>query len=169
MSARLRLAELADAPSIHHVMTVAGAAAAAPDLYYVDTLEFVEDHIACEGFIVVAEVDSQIVGFQIVRRPGSADDNLGLEIGLSGADLDAVAHVESAAVLPAHRGGGIQRALVTEAERRLVELGYRWLMCTVHPDNVHSLRNLRALGFEVIGTRDKYGGYRRHIMLKTVG
>lgn len=168
MATSLRLAEHADARAIHQIMTIAGQTAATPDLYFVDTLEFVEQHIAYEGFIVVALVEAELAGFQIVRLPGMAEDNLGRELGLKESELRLVAHVESAAVLPTHRGHGIQRAMIAEAERLLLGLGYRWLMCTVHPENEHSLRNLTALGYSIVATKDKYGSYRRHVMMKAL-
>jgi ribosomal protein S18 acetylase RimI-like enzyme len=166
MALDLRLAGLSDAPAIHQVMAAAGAAVADDASYFVDDLAFVERHIEGQGFTLVASLDDDIVGFQIVRIPGVDDDNLGPEIGLSGADLLKVAHVESSAVRPDHWGEGIQRLLITRAEELLDDQGFRWFMCTVYPKNVYSLRNLQSLGYRIVSTKIKYGGYERHTMLK---
>lgn len=166
MALDLRLAEPSDAPVIHQVMAAAGTAVADDRSYFTDDLAFVEKHINERGFTLLASLDEDIVGFQIVRIPGDDDDNLGLEIGLSGADLFRVAHMESSAVRPDHWGKGIQLALLTRAEAMLDTQGFQWLMCTVHPKNDPSLRNLRALGYRIVSTKVKYGGYERHIMLK---
>jgi ribosomal protein S18 acetylase RimI-like enzyme len=164
----LRLAERTDAAAIHQVMKTAGAAIPDDEWYFVDNLNFVEEHIQQMGFTVVAILGSDVVGFQIVRLPGAEDDNLGREIGLSGEELLKVAHIESAAVLPTHRGEGIQKRMVTWAEELLGRMGYAWYMCTVYPKNIYSLRNLDALGYRIVATRTKYGGFERHILLKSV-
>jgi ribosomal protein S18 acetylase RimI-like enzyme len=162
----LRRACEADAEAICTVMTAALGSLGDPMAYLVDDLTFISEHIARRGFTLVATEDDQVVGFQIVRFPGSDPDNLGRDIGLSGPTLAQVAHLESAAVVPAHWGEGLQRLLLARAEEELSDQGFRYLMCTVYPGNLPSLRNLEAVGYRVVATKAKYGGYERHVMLK---
>lgn len=162
----LRRATAADVPAIHAVMVAAGEALPEPDIYVVDDEAFVARHIDAEGFTLVACRDGAVVGAQIVRLPGEAEDNLGRDLGRPGIDLERVAHLESIAVLPEHQGHGLGRELIADAEARLARRGFRWAMCTVHPDNARSLRNLQDLGYRVMVTKEKYGGLRRHVMAK---
>jgi len=161
-----RRATQADAEAICAVMAAAVGSLGDPMTYLVDDPSFVSEHITARGFALVATQDDQVVGFQIVRFPRTDPDNLGRDIGLSGAELDQVAHLESAAVVPAHWGEGLQRELLARAQEELAGRGFRYLMCTVYPHNVVSLRNLEAAGYHVAATKTKYGGYERHIMLK---
>ena len=60
---------------------------------------------------------------------------------------------------------GIQRELI----RRCVEYarekqpGCR-ILATVAPDNIYSLRNVQAEGFEILAQKEKYGGKERYIL-----
>ena len=161
-----RRATEADATAICAVMAAAVGSLGDPMAYLVDDLAFVSEHIAARGFALVVSEDDQVVGFQIVRFPRTDPDNLGRDIGLSGSELDQVVHLESAAVVPTHWGEGLQRELLSRAQEELAGRGFRYLMCTVSPSNLPSLRNLEAAGYHVVATKTKYGGYTRHVMLK---
>ena len=161
-----RRATQADAEAICAVMAAAVGSLGDPMSYLVDDLAFVSEHIARRGFTLVSTEDGQVVGFQIVRFPRTDPDNLGRDIGLSGSELDQVAHLESAAVVPAHWGEGLGRELLVRAQEELSGQGFRYLMCTVYPANPASLHNLEAAGYRVVATKSKYGGYTRHVMLK---
>lgn len=144
---------------------MAAVVTAAPDpaLFVPDDRSVVARHITAEGFTVLAVDDGTLVGFCIVRFPGAAPDNLAADAGV---DPDRVAHVESVAVHPDHRGTGLQRALVDEAERRLTGSGARWVLCTVAPGSTASLVNFDRAGYRVLATATKYGGLLRHVLGK---
>lgn len=38
------------------------------------------------------------------------------------------------------------------------------VLATVAPDNIYSLRNVQAEGFEILARREKYGGKERYIL-----
>lgn len=44
----------------------------------------------------------------------------------------------------------------------------RYLMATVHPDNIYSLHNMEKLGMKAVLETKKYGGKRRYVMSKTL-
>ncbi|MEY8355808.1 GNAT family N-acetyltransferase [Lachnospiraceae bacterium 54-53] len=113
------------------------------------------------------EKDSRILaGIFVAVFPGWGEENLGRDAGFSEEELWKVAHMETAAILPGYRGNGLQYAMMQTAENELRERGYRYLMCTIHPENVHSRKNAVRQGYEVILTKEKYGGYLRDILLK---
>lgn len=161
----VKLAKKTDIESIYNVMKVVESSLENKDIYYIDNIDFISDHIEKSGFTLISVINNLVIGFLIVRIPKIESDNLGLDINLPQDELSKVAHIESVAVIPSYRGG-IQISLIKEAEKILINKGYRYLMCTVHPDNFHSLKNLNYLGYEIIKTKIKYGGYKRHILKK---
>lgn len=107
-----------------------------------------------------------VAGVLIAAMHGMGEENLGHDIGLAKEELKTVAHMESVAVLPKYRGYGLQYSLMQEAQKELVIRGFRYLMCTIHPDNIYSKSNAVRQGYEVVMTKEKYGGYIRDIFLK---
>lgn len=118
------------------------------------------------GYKALLKESGTLAGIFIVTFPGSGEENLGRDIGLSGEELGNVAHMESAAILPEYRGNGLQYSMMQAAEEELRKMGYRYLMCTVHPENVYSKNNVIRQGYEVVLTKEKYGGFLRNILLK---
>ena len=135
-----------------------------------DNREYVEMHIAQNGFIVVAEERSgEIAGFFMVDFPGQSAKNLGYYLGLEGKKLEEVVHMDSTAVLPKYRGNHLQYRMMCKAEEMLDERKrYRYRMSTVHPDNCYSFHNLQKRGYLVLTTVEKYGGLLRHVMYKEI-
>lgn len=121
-----------------------------------------------KAYLALAEENAEIAGILLVTTPGMDPDNLGHEIGMDPDALMQVAHMESAAVLSKYRGNHLQYELMKNAESSLKSKGYHYLMCTIHPDNRYSLQNAQNLGYQIIDTKKKYGGYIRHILKKEI-
>jgi len=172
----IRKAELEDAEAIYGVMKKAEAALEDKSLYVCDDLDYVKEHIAASenngdrnGFGVVAcDEKENIVGMFLIRYPGNAEDNLGKDIELSDAELLQVAHMESAAVLPEYRGNHLQEKMLKYAENLLDKKKYRYLMATVSPDNPASYLTFEKSDYQLVGTKEKYGGLLRRIYLKRI-
>ena len=107
-----------------------------------------------------------LAGVLIASLPGKGEENLGWDIGMAEEELGRVAHMESVAILPKYRGNGLQHTLMKIAEEELRNHGYRYLMCTVHPENKFSKNNMIKQGYQVVLTKEKYGGYLRDILYK---
>lgn len=110
--------------------------------------------------------EHELVGVFALAFPGFDEENLGRDIGLADAELSLVAHMDIAAVRTSFRGHGIQKMLMQMAEKDASALGFRYLMCTIHPDNAASMKSALSLGYEVALTKKKYGGLVRNILLK---
>lgn len=138
-----------------------------PEHYVIDDRDYVARHISQEGFTLLWMEEGTVGGFLIVHLPRAGEaHNLGNDLGFDPRQLAQVAHMESAAILPRFRGRGIQKKLIAAAEERVAALGYRYSLCTVHPDNLPSFQSLVTLGYQVAATKLKYGGKLRHIMKK---
>ena len=118
------------------------------------------------GYKAVEKDSGAVAGVFIVVLPGMKEENLGRDIGLAQEELKKVAHMESVAILPSYRGNGLQYSMMQRGEADLKKMGYKYLMCTVHPDNYYSRNNVIRQGYEVVLTKEKYGGYIRDILLK---
>lgn len=100
--------------------------------------------------------------------PGLDESNLGRDAGMPESELPLIAHMDTIAVLSAYRGHGLQKRLMETAETDLKARGIRFLMCTVHPDNLFSLNNVLGQGYEILTIKKKYGGKMRAILRKTL-
>jgi aminoglycoside 6'-N-acetyltransferase I len=90
--------------------------------------------------VLVADADGTPVGFAEVSRRLYAE----------GCSTSPVGFLEGWYVAPAHRRGGIGRALVAAAERWAEALGCREFASDALADNVASARAHRSLGFEEV-------------------
>lgn len=120
------------------------------------------------GYKAVDVDTGSIAGVFMATAPGLGKDNLGYDIGLAEKELPLVAHMDSVAVLPEYRGHKLQRRMMEAGEKELKEKGFRYLMCTVHPDNRYSRDNVIGQGYESVAVKEKYGGYVREIFLKRI-
>lgn len=77
-----------------------------------------------------------------------------------------VAYMDIVAVSPDFRGHRLQQRLMQGAEPELRKHGIAYLQCTVHPDNIYSRNNIRALGYEELAEVSLYGGHPRVVLGK---
>lgn len=120
------------------------------------------------GYKAVDVNTGQVAGVFLTTMPGLGEENLGRDIGLDREELPLVAHMESVAILPEYRGHKLQYRLMQAAESELIEKGFKYLMCTVHPENRYSRNNVLRQGYESVAVKRKYGGYMREIFLKRI-
>lgn len=166
----IKKADYADIDAIMRVMESAKCSVA-QSWFVSDDRDYVDDHIDRNGFVIVAEDRKNgVVGFAMIDSPGMDARNLGTYLGLEGEALLQVAHVDSVAVLPEYRGLHLQERMIRAAEEQLDQMPqYRCRLCTVHPDNVYSRRNLERCGYQFLTTAQKYGGLPRCILYKQSG
>lgn len=164
----LRLAEKQDIDGIFYVMEQVKDTIANKEWFVADDRDYIRRHIdGNAGFTVVAGTkDGRIAAFFTIDYPGTRADNLGYDIGLPAAECLWTAHMDTVGVLPEYRGNHLMARLLELAESVLSKTGYRHLMCTIHPDNRYSLDNMKSHGYEIMATKEKYGGFMRHILYK---
>lgn len=114
----------------------------------------------------VEEESKTIAGVFLILFPGEGKENLGNDAGLPEEEKKKVVHVESVAILPEYRGYGLQYRMMRMAEEVAEKEGYRYLLCTVHPENRFSRDNMVKMGFSSVATKEKYGGFLREVMMK---
>lgn len=113
--------------------------------------------VAMDGDRIAASFDILI--------PGLQSFNYGYDLDFEETMLLQVVNMDTIAVHPDYRGMGLQQQLMTEAENWAFANGYPILLCTVHPDNHFSLRNMLNLGYQIQKELPKYGS-NRYILRK---
>ena len=165
----LRLATLNEAYTIWQIMDTCFQALEHKEYFICDDLDYVKDILSGQGFgIVACDTNGTIIGNLLVKYPGLTDENLGYDVKLSTEKLNMVLHMDSATVLPEHRGHGLEAKMIAYAETLVDTTKYRYSFATVAPENLASLKSLEKNGYEVMVTKEKYGKYQRYIMMKAI-
>lgn len=160
------LCTMNDVPKIHNIMEQIDMEIDTEDIFVKDTKEFIENHVESEGFIVKVSRDNEIIAFLIARFPAKAKDNLGRDVDMDFKELNKVAHIESLAVVPKHRGRRLGHKMIKFADKMIKNQGLLYSMATVSPRNKHSLINFLKHDYEVIELKNKYSGVKRLILIK---
>lgn len=73
-------------------------------------------------------------------------------------DLSGVGYLSRAAVMPKHRGNGLQAWLIDARERKARERGYNVLLSNCNVENASSANNLIEAGFEMFRPVELWDG-----------
>ena len=186
-----------DAADFHDVMQAAYESLDNKELYICDDYDYVrailQDKNAGFGLMcykdkldeAMSEYDGKVcVGVLLVTFPGEAVDNLARDVFCAVKEnegkvsnslflaeyLFKTAHIESAAVRAEYRGNGIQNRLIEFACDYLSRNcgNIRYVMATVSPENIPSLKSFEKAGFKRMLTKEKYGGKLRHILMREI-
>ena len=108
----------------------------------------------------LAVEENRVAAAFSVVYPGLESYNYGYDLELPESDLLRVVHMDTSAVHRDYRGLGLQRKMVQTAEQELSQRGSKILLCTVHPKNVFSLKNMLQQGYEIQMQVNKYDSER---------
>lgn len=136
--------------------------------FYLDPPEEVRERMENGTMQLWVAMDGErLAGAFDALLPGLEDCNYGYQLGFSREELEKVVNMDTAAVHPDYRGQHLQRRLLQAAEAELSGTGEKHLLCTIHPENVYSLRNALAQGYIIQRTLPMYGSVR-HILRKDI-
>ena len=141
----IRFATADDIPTLARISADA-LAEVGPEMFFPDTDEALAEAIGGDGWAVIAEADGRVVAYQLVVVAGR------------------VAHMETAVVVPAWRGCGIQRILVEEALGEIDRRDLGPTLSAAAPSNAASIRSLERAGFRQTGRELRYGGRERIVL-----
>ncbi len=171
MEFRIEKAEAAHAEEIAGLIRTVWEAMENREWFVPDDTRFIREVLTSgRGFIfrAIDPESGRTAGIMDILTPGLEKENLGYDAGFSKEQLLKTAHVDSVAILPEYRGRHLQAKLMEAAEKELSLAGYRYLMCTVHPDNRFSRGNMLGQGYKAVCRKEKYGGCIRDIMMKEI-
>lgn len=129
----LRPAHQGDAEAIHALAEGCSPLEVYPLHQYVILLRY------CGDLSYVAEVDGEIVGF---------------EVGIPASRRDGVYFLWQIGVVPDQRGTGLAQQLLETMEGRVRASGYRTIELTVDPTNEPSYRLFRSAGYDNVSRRE---------------
>lgn len=131
--ATLRRAREGDAEAMHALAAECSPLEVYPLHQYVILLRY------CGDLSYVAEVDGEIVGF---------------EVGIPASRRDGVYFLWQIGVVPDQRGTGLAQQLLETTEERVRAAGYRTIELTVDPTNEPSYRLFRSAGYDNVSHRE---------------
>ena len=157
----IRKAGMADTEAYLRLLHEVKSGMTNSEWFFLDPDEKVRDMME-EGSMElwVAEDAGKLAGAFSIIHPGLNAFNLGNDLGFEKEQLKRVVHMDTAAVHPDYRGLKLQSRLMAAAGSEIAKSGQRILLCTVHPENQYSLRNVQKLGYQIMKKLEKYGSVR---------
>ncbi len=157
----LRKGTKEDAQAFVDLLQIVHGSMAHQEWFYLDPPEETKRKISASQLQLWVAMDgSTMAGAFSVLFPGLEAENYGHDLELPREELMHVVNMDTAAVHPDYRGMGLQKKLMQMAEQELLQTGRKILLCTVHPDNHHSLKNVLDQGYTIQAKRSKYGSVR---------
>ncbi|WP_269411635.1 GNAT family N-acetyltransferase [Lentibacillus daqui] len=118
------------------------------------------------GFMIGVFVEEKLIAFRAMLIPELDEEHLGIDIGLKQEDLPKVMYSEVSCVDPAFRGNHLQTMMGELCFERVDTEKFQYICTTVAPHNIPSIKDKLALGMEIVGLKEKYGGKLRYILMK---
>ena len=166
MHFKIKRADEEDLHLIMDIMTECRNAVENKEWFVADDEAYVKEHLSGKGFAVLARTDAEkAAGFFLVKYLDQ-EDELTCALGYDKKKTEQTAVMDSACVKVEYRGYSLQRKMQEEAEKMLDKNKYHFLICTVHPDNLASLKSMQKNGFHIRKKKKCYGGYVRYILEK---
>lgn len=94
------------------------------------------------------------------------EEHLGPDAHLSDEELKKVIHSEISMVHPSYRGQGLQTKMGKMLLDKIDRSRFRYIMATVAPFNIPSLKDKLTLGMHIIALKEKYRGKLRYILFR---
>ena len=97
------------------------------------------------------------------------EENLGLDVGLRDDELDQVGQLEIAMASPDFRGYHMHSRMCSVCVDLFKQDGRtRFILSTVSPRNLPSLKALQSAGLQPLVEKEKYGGKLRYVMFRAI-
>lgn len=115
--------------------------------------DFMKQHLEPLGFAIGVFLENRLAAFLNVYYPASMDKewNLGIDAGLTGADLRHVANLQMVCVHPRFRGNALATKMNRIALKLLRQRGTHHHICaTVSPDNIWNIPALLKSDFHIV-------------------
>lgn len=158
-----------DTAEVMNILTTVHEQMEQKEWYVIDDYDYYSHYLQDGkgvGYKAVDMDNNKTLGLFVAVIPDKKEMHLGYDCDLTEEQVKKEAIMDTVAVLPEARGHNLQFLLMHAVEEKLREMGYCYLTATVHPDNPYSLRNALKRNYKIMATKEKYGGYLRHVLLK---
>jgi len=115
----------------------------------------------------IAECEGELAGYSVlIPNDPENPENYGKLYNYDKERLAVTASLDLTMVVPKYRGYGLQRIFNKLRLGVAINMGAKEAFTTISPDNPYSYRNFLVLNFEILETRELYGGKQRYILHK---
>ena len=121
-----------------------------------------------DGYCYVAVFKGKIIGYFLTYILKEDGTNLYKILCDYYGECNDIVEVINFGVMSDFRGMGLQKKMMLQLEKDIINTKYKKFVCTVHPDNKYSLNNMLDNGYEIVMTTKLYGGLDRHIIVKNI-
>ena len=138
------------------------------DWYVIDgtNKEFLIKQLENEGLILKAINNNKIIGFLIMANNLNRDSFIIKKSHLE-TEFDKSIELSNGAVDAGYRGNNLYGKMIKEAEDIITNrYNIKYILATVHPENIASWKSLINLGYKIICKSKMYGDLDRYILLK---
>lgn len=118
------------------------------------------------GSLIGVFVDDRLIAIRATLVSVEDDEHLGFDIGLDASELDSVIYQEISIVSPAYRGHGLQQIMAQVIIEQLKDREFTYVLATVAPFNIPSLKDKFSQQMEIAALKEKYGGKLRYVFVK---
>ena len=118
------------------------------------------------GLMIGAYDAAKLIAFRAMLEPEIDETHLGWDAGLDESELSSVLYSEVSNVHPDYRGHSLQQILGTILMKEIDRSRHRYIVATVAPFNIPSLKDKFSLGMHIISLEKKYGGLNRYTFMK---
>lgn len=128
--------------------------------------DFLKKQLENDGLILKSINNDKIVGFLIISNSLKKDNSLIQKIHLEN-EVKMCIELSNGAVDIKYRGNNLYTEMAQKAEKIIMNrYNKKYILATVHPDNIASWKSLLNIGYKIICESKMYGNLERYILLK---
>ncbi|MFD1068284.1 hypothetical protein [Oceanobacillus locisalsi] len=129
------------------------------------TLDEAEFRSILEGEPLMVGIFHQekLIAFRAFLNPTVDEEGLGSDIGLTKEHAAEIIYSEISNVHPDYRGNHLQTKMGEFMMKQIDTSRFRYILATVAPGNIPSMKDKFALGMHIYKVKAKYGGKLRYI------
>lgn len=140
------------------------------DWYEIETEneEFLVNQLENDGLILKAVKDNKIIGFLIVENDINKERDIIKNMKLEN-EANRCIEFCSVAVALEYRGNNLYTQMAKKAEKFMIDnYDIKYILATVHPDNIASVKSLLNIGYDICCKTKMYGNKDRYILMKSI-
>ncbi|WP_227994925.1 hypothetical protein [Oceanobacillus sp. CFH 90083] len=162
-NAYLRYLTTTDLPDILELQTIVYKAL--EDKKRLATLAENEFRTILEGEPLMVGIfhEEKLIAFRAFLNPAADEEGLGRDIGLTEENYPEIIYSEISNVHPDYRGNHLQMKMGKFIMEKLDVSRFRYILATVAPGNIPSMKDKFALGMHIYKVKEKYGGKLRYV------
>lgn len=162
----IRYLNLEDLPSILKLQSKVVGALPNPELLQPLTTGEFTNILNDESLMIGIFIDRKMIAFRAMLVPENDEEGLGADIGLSEKAFPSLIYSEISNVDPDYRGNGLQTYMGKLLVNNINLKQFQYILATVAPSNIPSIKDKFSLGMEIAVLKEKYGGKLRFLFVK---